>query len=105
VKLLFAVGVDARVEIVWQEFDPKSMQDTLHSPRPKTALHRFSLALVRLGDMLKQFKMRYAIKSAIFAMLLIAPAFMDDWRETYQNYRGEWSVISVCNIDYYTFIR
>ncbi|KAI8052112.1 hypothetical protein BDF22DRAFT_689984 [Syncephalis plumigaleata] len=94
-ELLFDVGDDARVEIVWQKFDPKSMQDTLHSPRPKTALQRFSFALVKFGDMLKQFKMRYAIKSAIFAMLLIAPAFMDDWRETYQNYRGEWSVISM----------
>ncbi|RKP25699.1 hypothetical protein SYNPS1DRAFT_28574 [Syncephalis pseudoplumigaleata] len=94
-KLLFDIGNDAGAEVVWQRFDPKSIQDTLHSPRPRTTLQRFSLSLVKLGDRLKQFKMRYAIKSALFAMLLIAPAFMDDWREVYQNYRGEWSVISM----------
>ncbi|KAI9597558.1 Fusaric acid resistance protein-like-domain-containing protein [Syncephalis fuscata] len=89
------IGDDTQIEAVWQRFDPKSMQDTLHSPRPKTAFQRFSLSLVKSGDMFKQFKMRYAIKSALFAMLLIAPAFMDNWRETYQSYRGEWAVISM----------
>ncbi|RKP05200.1 Fusaric acid resistance protein-like-domain-containing protein [Thamnocephalis sphaerospora] len=83
------------VQPVWEQFDPKSVRDSLHNLRPNTAFRRFTHVLVRIGTVVRKFQMRYAIKSAIFAMILIAPAFMSNWRDEYQNYRGEWAVISM----------
>jgi hypothetical protein len=59
VKHLLALEDDPEPEAVWERFDPKSVCDSLHNPRPTTTLRRFAHALVRFGTILRKFQVRY----------------------------------------------
>ncbi|KAI9226209.1 MAG: Fusaric acid resistance protein-like-domain-containing protein [Piptocephalis tieghemiana] len=44
---------------------------------------------------LKRFEVKYALKSGVFATLLLAPGFLPSTRDAYADYRGEWALISM----------
>jgi hypothetical protein len=51
-----------------------------------------------LGQFARQPEIKYSIKSGMAVAILAAPAFIESTRETFMEYRGEWALISVCEL-------
>ncbi|KAF9087285.1 hypothetical protein BGX29_000908 [Mortierella sp. GBA35] len=69
--------------------------DTLHTPRPSTFLQKWSTRLWKFLHVFRSFQVKYAAKTAVSAMVLLIPAFVDWTRPYFVQYRGEWALISM----------
>ncbi|KAI8367928.1 Fusaric acid resistance protein-like-domain-containing protein [Choanephora cucurbitarum] len=68
--------------------------DTLHTPVPKTRIRR---VLVRLWDFLSQFgtyRVKYAVKSTVTAVLISVLAFIPATRPYFTSFKMEWTLIT-----------
>jgi hypothetical protein len=76
---------------------------TPHAPNTKqtparkdlTFFERVGQMLWAFGARLRENDLRYAIKAGMATAMLAAPAFFDNTRPIFMEYRGEWALISV----------
>ena len=71
--------------------------DTVQTPSHAglSAWRRFKLSLWAVGARLRDHDIKYAVKTGLATAMLAAPAFIEETRPTFMEYRGEWALISV----------
>ncbi|CAG8441266.1 7037_t:CDS:2 [Funneliformis mosseae] len=69
--------------------------DTIQTPRPKTLTHKLTIKIWQSLSWFRQFEVKYAIKAAVSTAILASPAFIEETRDIYREYRGEWACISL----------
>ncbi|KAK9766608.1 hypothetical protein K7432_004207 [Basidiobolus ranarum] len=69
-----------------------------HDRPPTEFRHKLTTRAWAFFSWFRQFEVKFAIKTAVFAMILCIPAFVDDWRPIFRAYRGEWALISMAVI-------
>ncbi|ORX90350.1 hypothetical protein K493DRAFT_318048 [Basidiobolus meristosporus CBS 931.73] len=69
-----------------------------HDRPPTEFRHKLTTQVWSFLSWFRQFEVKFAIKTAVFAMILSIPAFVDDWRPVFRAYRGEWALISMAVI-------
>lgn len=76
---------------------PNTMHNLPRSDLPFSG--RMKRSLWMLGARLKERDIKYAFKAGVGMSILAAPAFFDATRPVFMEYRGEWALISVCQIN------
>ncbi|KAF9912760.1 hypothetical protein BX616_010240 [Lobosporangium transversale] len=69
--------------------------NTLQTPVPSTFSQRWSTRLWKFLHLFRSFQIKYAVKAAISATIILIPAFVDWTRPYFVQYRGEWALISM----------
>ncbi|KAG0308214.1 hypothetical protein BGZ98_008637 [Dissophora globulifera] len=69
--------------------------NTLQTPVPSTFAQRWSTRLWKFLHVFRSFQVKYAVKAAISAIIMLVPAFVDMTRPYFVQYRGEWALISM----------
>lgn len=75
-----------------------------HAPNTKQTPAREDLSFVdrlgqmawAIGDRLKENDCKFSIKAGMATAMLAAPAFFESTRPFFNEYKGEWALISVC---------
>ncbi|KAF8507480.1 Fusaric acid resistance protein-like-domain-containing protein [Hysterangium stoloniferum] len=71
---------------------PNTMQTPSRSSL--TFLGRLRRSFWELGARIKEPDIKYAVKTGVAAAMLASPAFFDDTRQIFIEYRGEWALLS-----------
>ncbi|ORY07223.1 hypothetical protein K493DRAFT_202352 [Basidiobolus meristosporus CBS 931.73] len=69
-----------------------------HDSPPTKLRHKLTTQLWGFFSWFRQFEVKFAIKTAVSAMVLSIPAFIDEWRTVFRANRGEWALISMAVI-------
>ncbi|KAI8602390.1 hypothetical protein EDD21DRAFT_414035 [Dissophora ornata] len=69
--------------------------DTLQTPVPSTFAQQWSTRLWKFLHIFRSFQVKYAVKAAVSAIIMLIPAFVDLTRPFFVQYRGEWALISM----------
>lgn len=74
--------------------------NTIQTPGPEhlTFIGRIKQSIWTFGARMQQQDMKHAFKAGMATAILAAPAFFQASRPVFVEYRGEWALISVCNI-------
>ncbi|CAI2170058.1 83_t:CDS:2 [Funneliformis geosporum] len=85
------------IDLVKDKFpeNTNNLFDTIQTPKPKTLAHKLTIKIWQSLSWFRQFEVKYAFKAAVSAAILASPAFIEETREIYREYRGEWACISV----------